>query len=97
QYSASVYDIAGATPRVSKPAGQGNTLGINARGRRVAVTHNGSVGGDLDEEKFPLIKLRRLKGCLGLQNHTTLRIFRDRRVGAPPPFPPTDAGAAGGP
>ena len=96
QYSASVYDIAGASPRVSKPAGQWNTLEINARGRRIAVTHNGIVVVDLDEEKFPLIRLRQLKGFLGLQNHSTLVKFRDLRVGPPLPFPPTGAGAAGG-
>jgi hypothetical protein len=96
QYSASVYDIAGATPRVSKPAGEWNTLEINARGRRIAVTHNGIVVVDLDEEKFPLIKRRQLKGFLGLQNHSTLVKFRDLRVGPPLPFPPAGADAVGG-
>jgi len=96
QYSASVYDIAGAAPRVSKPAGEWNTLEINARGQRIAVTHNGVVVVDLEEEKFPLIKLRQTKGFLGLQNHTTLVTFRNLRVGPPLPFLPPLVGQAGG-
>lgn len=87
QYSASVYDIAGATKRVSKPAGEWNTLEINARDQRISVTHNGVVVVDLDEERFPLIKLRQTKGFLGLQNHSTLVKFRNLRIGAPLPFP----------
>jgi hypothetical protein len=96
QYSASVYDIAGATRRVSKPAGHWNTLEINALARRIAVTHNGIVVVDLDEERFPLIKLRQLKGFLGLQNHSTLVTFRNLRVGPPLPSPAVDAGATDG-
>jgi hypothetical protein len=96
QYSASVYDIAGATRRVSKPAGQWNTLEINARGQRISVTHNGVVVVDLEEERFPLIKLRQTKGFLGLQNHSTLVAFRNLRVGPPLPFPAPSANPAGG-
>src|SRR5262245_6585552 len=97
QYSASVYDIAGATRRVSKPAGQWNTLEINAHGRRIAVTHNGVIVVDLDEERFPLIKLRQLKGFLGLQNHSTLVTFRNLRVGPPLPFSSGGTDATGSP
>lgn len=81
QYSGSVYDIAGATKRVSKPPGRWNTLEINARGQEITVTHNGIVVVDLDPEKFPLIKLRETKGFLGLQNHSTLVSFRNLRIG----------------
>ncbi|MGE5193577.1 MAG: DUF1080 domain-containing protein [Deltaproteobacteria bacterium] len=88
QYSGSVYDIAGATRRVSKPAGQWNTLEINARSQRISVTHNGVVVVDLNDEKFPLIKLRQTKGFLGLQNHSTLVTFRNLRIGPPLPFLP---------
>jgi len=95
QYSGSVYDIAGATQRVSKPAGGWNTLEINARGQRLAVSHNGVVVVDLEEEKFPLIKLRQTKGFLGLQNHSTLVKFRNLRIGAPLPFPATSRSEAG--
>lgn len=87
QFSASVYDIAGAKRHVSRPAGEWNTLEINARGQRISVTHNGVVVVDLGEDKFPLIRLRQTRGFLGLQNHSTLVRFRNLRVGAPLPFP----------
>ncbi len=96
QYSASVYDIAGATRRVSKPPGHWNTLEINACGQRISVTHNGVVVVDLDEQKFPLIKLRQTKGFLGLQNHNTRVTFRNLRVGPPLPFPASGVKPAGG-
>ena len=41
QYSASIYDIAGANPRVSWPPGEWNSLEINCRGQRVTTWHNG--------------------------------------------------------
>jgi len=85
QYCGSVYDIAGATERVSKPAGEWNTLEINARGQHITVTHNGVIVVDLEEDKFPLIKLRQTKGFLGLQNHSTQVTFRNLRVGPPLP------------
>lgn len=85
QFSGSVYDIAGATQHVSKPAGEWNTLEINARGQHITITHNGVIVVDLDEEKFPLIKLRQTKGFLGLQNHSTLVTFRNLRIGPPLP------------
>ena len=85
QFSGSVYDIAGASRHVSKPAGQWNTLDIDARGRQIVVTHNGIVVVDLTEETFPLIKLRQTTGYLGLQNHSTLVKFRNLRIGAPLP------------
>lgn len=85
QFSGSVYDIAGATSHVAKPAGQWNTLEIDARGQQIVVTHNGIVVVDLTEDKFPLIKLRQTRGFLGLQNHSTLVKFRNLRLGAPLP------------
>jgi 3-keto-disaccharide hydrolase len=85
QFSASVYDIAGATRRVSKPAGQWNTLEIDAREQEIIVTHNGIVVVEVNAETFPLIKLRETKGFLGLQNHSTLVSFRNLRVGPPLP------------
>jgi hypothetical protein len=70
QYSASVYDIAGATPHNTRPAGEWNTLEINCKGQHVTVTQNGVVVVDLNEETHPLIKLRQTQGYLGLQNHS---------------------------
>ena len=93
QYSGSVYDIAGARERVSKPAGEWNTLEINCRGQHVSTTHNGVVIVDVDPEQFPLIKLREVKGFLGLQNHGGGVSFRNLRIG-PARGSATDIGTA---
>lgn len=81
QYCGGVYDFAGPTKRVSRPAGEWNTMEIRCQGQQVIVTHNGVVVVDCDDEKFPLLKLRQTKGFLGLQNHSTLVKFRNLRVG----------------
>jgi hypothetical protein len=86
QFSASVYDIAGANPRNSRSAGQWNTLEINARGQHIEVAHNGVNVVYIMEDDFPLIRLRQTKGFLGLQNHSTLVKFRNLRIGPPLPF-----------
>ena len=81
QYSASVYDIAGASPRVSRPPGEWNTLEINCRGDHVTTTHNGRVVVDITAETHPLLRLRETRGFLGLQNHGAGTSFRRLRVG----------------
>ncbi len=81
QYTGSVYDIAAATRRVARPAGQWNTLEVNCNGSHVTTTHNGVVVVDAVESKFPLLKQRLLKGYLGLQNHSTVVKFRNVRIG----------------
>lgn len=81
QYSASIYDIAGANPRVSRPPGEWNTLEINCRSDRVTTWHNGYQVTDVSNDQSPLLALRSLKGFLGLQNHSTIVKFRDIRVG----------------
>lgn len=84
QYSGSVYDIAGASPRNTRPAGDWNTMEINCRGQHVTVEQNGAVVVDLTEMSHPLIKLRQTKGFLGLQNHSDGKeqvMFRNVRVG----------------
>jgi hypothetical protein len=85
QFSASVYDIAGAKQHVCKPVGQWNTLEINCRGQHVTTTHNGVVVVDADAEHYPLLKLRQTKGYLGLQNHSTLVKLRNIRIAPPLP------------
>lgn len=85
QFSASIYDIAGAKEHVSKAPGQWNTLEINCHGGNVRTTHNGRVVTDITPESHPLIKLRQLKGFLGLQNHSSLVKFRNVRIGPPQP------------
>lgn len=82
QYSASVYDIAGANPRVSKPAGQWNTLEINCKGETVTTYHNGVRVTHVTPETHPPIKLRLTKGFLGLQNHGGGVWFRNVRLAA---------------
>lgn len=83
QYSASVYDIAGANPRVSKPPGRWNTLEINCRGHHITTIHNGVTVVDLTAGTHPAIELRSLSGYLGLQNHGAGVTFRNLRVGPP--------------
>jgi hypothetical protein len=81
QYSGSLYDIAGASPRNVRPAGQWNTLEINCRGQHITISQNGAVVVDVKEDTHPLIKLRQTRGFLGLQNHSTEVKFRNVRVG----------------
>jgi hypothetical protein len=85
QFSASVYDIAGAQPHVSKPHGEWNTLEINCHGGNITTTHNGKVVTQVTPETHPISKLRQLKGFLGLQNHSSLVKFRNVRIGPPQP------------
>jgi len=80
QYSASLYDIAGARPRVSKPAGSWNTLEIRCVGLHVIVIHNGVRVVDARPESFPLLALRNKQGYLGLQSHNGLVKFRNIRI-----------------
>jgi hypothetical protein len=83
QFSGSVYAIAAAEPRVSRPAGQWNTLEIECRGTSYRVTHNGVVVADAKEAEFPALKERQLAGYLGLQNHSEEVWFRNLRIGPP--------------
>jgi hypothetical protein len=81
QFCGSVYDIAGAEPRVSKPAGQWNTLEINCHGQDITTIHNGQVIVRVTPDSHPLINLRSTKGYLGLQNHGGGVKFRNLRIG----------------
>jgi hypothetical protein len=80
QYSASLYDIAGASPRVSKPSGAWNTLEIQCVGLRVIVIHNGIRVVDARPERFPLLALRNKRGYVGLQSHNGIVRFRNIRI-----------------
>lgn len=82
QFSASVYDIAGANPRNSKPHGQWNSLEIDCQQGLIKTIHNGKTVVQVTPETHPFSKLRQQKGFLGLQNHSTLVKFRNIRVGA---------------
>ena len=81
QYSASVYDIAGANPRVSRPPGEWNSLEINCHGQRATTWHNGYLVTDVSATESQLLGLRSVRGFLGLQNHSTVVKFRDIRIG----------------
>lgn len=81
QYSASVYDIAGAEPRITRPPGEWNTLEITCRGQKVTTVHNGQIVVNVSEETHPLLALRQTSGYLGLQNHSTVVKFRNVRLG----------------
>lgn len=81
QFCGSVYDIAGATRHVCKPPSEWNTLELNCDGHNITSIHNGVVIVSVTPEEFPKIKLRKLKGYLGLQNHGGNVKFRDIRIG----------------
>lgn len=81
QYSASVYDIAGASPRVCQPAGTWNTLEINREAEQVVTIHNGKMVVNITTATHPLLALRKTAGYLGLQNHSTVVKFRNLRIG----------------
>jgi len=80
QYCASLYDIAAAVPRVSKPAGSWNTLEIRYDGSHVTVVHNGVRVVDATPERYPLLALRDTRGFLGLQSHNGTVRFRNIRL-----------------
>jgi len=81
QYCGSVYAIAGATDRVCRPAGQWNTMEINCAGQHITTIHNGVTIVDITPKSHPKLALRKLKGFLGLQNHSTVVKFRRLRIG----------------
>ncbi len=81
QYSASLYAIAPAQPRVSRPPGQWNSLEIDCRGTHYRIWHNGHLVVDADARTHPQLKHRLLRGYLGLQNHHEPVWFRYIRIG----------------
>jgi hypothetical protein len=87
QYSASLYDLAGASPRVSKRAGAWNTLVIECRGSHVTVVHNGVRVVDAGTDRHPLLALRNTRGFLGLQSHNGIVRFRKLSVESLDPHP----------
>jgi hypothetical protein len=81
QYSASIYDLAGAKPNNSRPVGEWNSLDINCRGQQVTTWHNGVRVTRITTENCPPLQLRKTSGFLGLQNHSTVVKFRNLRIG----------------
>jgi len=85
QFCGSLYKVAPATVRVSRPAGEWNTMEINCQGHDYRVTHNGVVIVEAGIEKFPTLEERNLKGYLGFQNHGGGVWLRNVRLGPPQP------------
>jgi hypothetical protein len=81
QFSASLYDIAGASSHVSKPAGEWNTLDIQCAGMHVTIRHNGVRVVDAVPDHYRLLALRNRSGFLGLQSHNGVVRFRNLRIG----------------
>jgi hypothetical protein len=85
QYCGSLYGITPPSQRVSKPAGEWQTLKIKCQGRRVQVTLNGTEISDTDldqqqahAETHPGINRR--SGYIGLQSHGTRLDYRNLRI-----------------
>jgi hypothetical protein len=81
QFTASLYAIVPADPRVARPAGEWNTMEIQCRGTTYRVTHNGVDVIAADEHAAPELRQRRVAGHLGLQNHSEEVWFRHLRIG----------------
>jgi hypothetical protein len=92
QYTGSLYAIVPADPRVTRPAGEWNTMEIDCRGTAYRVVNNGVVVIQADENTTPELKQRLLEGFLGLQNHSEEVWFRHLRLGpSQQPAPPSAA------
>ncbi len=85
QYTGSIYDVAAASPRVTKAAGEWQTMLIRCEKRTVRVTLNGSVVVDTDLDKHADKEaahpgLKRTTGHVGLQNHGSRLEYRNLRI-----------------
>jgi Domain of Unknown Function (DUF1080) len=87
QYTGSIYGVVPPSKRVTKPAGEWQSIRIVAKGRQVMVEVNGTkvVDANLDEHKDQFDKhpgLKADKGHLGLQSHDGRVEFRNLYVKA---------------
>ena len=86
QYCGSIYSTVAPTRRVTRPAGEWQSMHIRAEGSKVSVTLNGfpiivdaNLNDHLDKlEKHP--GLKRTSGYIGLQDHTARVDFRNIRI-----------------
>jgi hypothetical protein len=85
QYCGSLYGITAPKSRVSKPAGEWQTMKIVCQGREVQVTLNGTPisSTNLDQQQAHAKEhpgINRASGHVGLQNHGTRLDFRNIRL-----------------
>lgn len=85
QYCGSVYGISPPKTRVSKPAGEWQTMKIICQGREVQVFLNGTEISktNLDNEQKHAAEhpgINRKSGYIGLQNHGTRLDYKNIRV-----------------
>lgn len=85
QYCGSLYGIAAPKLRVSKPAGDWQTMNIVCNGRKVRVKLNGTpiVDADLDAHPNKVATnpgIKRTAGFVGLQNHGTRLDYRNIKL-----------------
>ncbi len=85
QYCGSLYGVVAASPRVSKPAGEWQSLHIICRGNVVQVILNDTlvVDANLNDHADKAKEhpgITRTKGYIGLQNHGTRVEYRNVRI-----------------
>jgi hypothetical protein len=85
QYCGSVYGITPPKTRVSKPAGEWQTMKIICQGREVQVFLNGTEISktNLDNEQKHAAEhpgINRKSGYIGLQNHGTRLDYKNLRI-----------------
>jgi len=69
----SIYDLAGPTKNMSRPANQWNEVRIEARGTHLQITLNG-------EKIIDTVDGRSLRGYIGLQNHDARAVVKFRNI-----------------
>ncbi|MBI5092325.1 MAG: DUF1080 domain-containing protein [Candidatus Hydrogenedentes bacterium] len=98
QYCGSVYSTVAPSRRVTRPAGEWQSMRIHAEGPKVSVVLNGFpiIDANLNEHLEGLEKhpgLKRTAGFIGLQDHSSrvdyrnIRILDLKPIPAPPPAP----------
>jgi len=85
QYTGSIYGVQAPSDRVSKKAGQWQTMVIVARGARIQVGLNGTKIVDADLTNYAHLAnthpgLARTGGYIGLQSHGSRVEFRNVRI-----------------
>ncbi|NOX90445.1 MAG: DUF1080 domain-containing protein, partial [Calditrichaeota bacterium] len=82
QYTGSIYGVQAPSKRVTKKAGEWQKMVITCRGARVTVELNGEKINDANLIDYMYLEsshpgLKRRKGFIGLQNHTSTVEYRN--------------------